>query len=427
MLKKLNLGKEEKITFKIHFVYSIIEGIIAGVLALNEFVLIKSLKGTDYQIGILFQLSVIVLIISIVFNELLKNFKNKKKLLRIIGIITRMPLVLLIFFPKDMAILANSSTYQIFFLAVFLIYFLANPFIFPTINLFLKNSYQHSNFGKLYSWSTTANKVVMLVATLLFGILLDYDNYAYVYVYPSLAVLGIISIFLLSRIKFKSNEDVIKKQSIKYSIIDSGKNMLRIIKTNKPYRDFEIGFMLYGFAWMTTVAVITIFFDKVLHLNYSSVAFYKNSYNIIAIFLLPVFGKLIGKIDPRKFAIYTFLFLLLHLFFLALTQFFSFNFEFLGIKVYYSLIVAYISYGLFAATMALLWFIGSAYFCKDKEAAHYQSIHLTLTGVRGLFAPLLGVLFYKLIGFTGAFLIGILFLAIAMFIMYLSMKRDKIK
>ncbi|MFC2119202.1 MFS transporter, partial [Bacteroidota bacterium] len=328
---------------------------------------------------------------------------------------------------KDMAILANSSTYQIFFLAVFLIYFLANPFIFPTINLFLKNSYQHSNFGKLYSWSTTANKVVMLVATLLFGILLDYDNYAYVYVYPSLAVLGIISIFLLSRIKFKSNEDVIKKQSIKYSIIDSGKNMLRIIKTNKPYRDFEIGFMLYGFAWMTTVAVITIFFDKVLHLNYSSVAFYKNSYNIIAIFLLPVFGKLIGKIDPRKFAIYTFLFLLLHLFFLALTQFFSFNFEFLGIKVYYSLIVAYISYGLFAATMALLWFIGSAYFCKDKEAAHYQSIHLTLTGVRGLFAPLLGVLFYKLIGFTGAFLIGILFLAIAMFIMYLSMKRDKIK
>ena len=70
--------------------------------------------------------------------------------------------------------------------------------------------------------------------------------------------------------------------------------------------------MFYGFAWMATAAVITIFFEKVLHLNYSSIAFYKNAYNTLAILLLPYFGKLIGKIDPRKFAVYTFGFMLLH-------------------------------------------------------------------------------------------------------------------
>jgi len=423
--RQLDLNIGEKKTFKIHFLYSVIEGIIAGVLALNEFVLIKSLQGTDYQIGILFQFSVIVLLISIVLNEFLKQLKRKKKVLRIVGIVTRMPLLLLAFFPNDVPGANISPVYHVLFLAVFLIYFMANPFIYPTINLFLKNSYQHSNFGKLYSWSTSANKIVMLLATFLFGILLDFDNYAFVYIYPLIALLGIISIFLLSSINFEDNSHEYQKVNLKISIRESGKNMLKIIKTNRAYRDFEIGFMLYGFAWMTTVAVITIFFEKVLHLNYSSVAFYKNSYNIISIILLPVFGKLIGKIDPRKFAMLTFLFLLLHLFFLWITEFITGNFEFLGIKIYYSLIPAYISYGLFAATMALLWFIGSAYFCKKEEAANYQSIHLTLTGVRGLIAPLLGVFFYQLIGFTGAFLIGILFLLLAILVMYRSMKKDK--
>lgn len=421
--REIDLTSSEKKTFKIHFVYSIIEGLIAGVLALNEFVLIKSLKGTDYQIGMLFQFSVIVLISSIVLNEYLKQLKRKKKILRIVGILTRLPLVLLAFFPKEIPADESFLIYHVLFLAVFLIYFLANPFIYPTINLFLKNSYQHSNFGKLYSWSTTINKIAIIISTFIFGLLLDYDNYAFVYVYPMLAVLGIFSIFLLSGIKFEDKYTVNQKLNLKLSIVGSGKNMLNIFRTNRPYRDFEIGFMLYGFAWMTTVAVITIFFEKVLHLNYSSVAFYKNSYNIISIILLPVFGKLIGKIDPRKFAIYTFSFLLLHLFFLWMTEFISGNFVFMGIKIYYSLIPAYISYGLFAATMALLWFIGSAYFCRKEEVANYQSIHLTLTGVRGLFAPLLGVFFYQIIGFTGAFLIGILFLSLAIFVMYRSMRR----
>ena len=41
------LGAIEKNTFRIHFAYSIIEGIILGVLALNEFVFLKSLHGSD--------------------------------------------------------------------------------------------------------------------------------------------------------------------------------------------------------------------------------------------------------------------------------------------------------------------------------------------------------------------------------------------
>ncbi|MFK5953138.1 MAG: hypothetical protein QM498_08770 [Desulfobacterium sp.] len=44
--------------------------------------------------------------------------------------------------------------------------------------------------------------------------------------------------------------------------------------------------------------------------------------------------------------------------------------------------------GMFVAGMALLWTIGSAYFCSDEDTAEYQSLRLSLVGVRALFAPL---------------------------------------
>ena len=75
--------------------------------------------------------------------------------------------------------------------------------------------------------------------------------------------------------------------------------------------------------------------------------------------------------------------------------------------------------------MALLWFIGSAYFCKPEEAGDYQSVHLSLTAVRAMFAPLLGVLFYELFGFTWTFLIAIISLLFGIVIMYWSYKREK--
>lgn len=266
----------------------------------------------------------------------------------------------------------------------------------------------------------------MLIGTFLFGLLLDFNQYAFTYIYPVVALLGISSIYILTKINYEELEFNEPKKRFLHAVADSFKNSLSILKTNKPYRDFEIAFMFYGFAWMATAAIITIFFDKVLDLNYSSIAFYKNSYNTLAILLLPYFGKLLGKIDPRKFAIFTFSAMLLHLFFMGLTEFTPYHFNFLGLKIYYSLIASYIFYGLFAAMMALLFYIGSAYFCKNDEVSSYQSIHLSMTGVRGIFSPLVGVFFFELIGFSGVFGIAVLSLAIAVLVMFKSMKKHKL-
>ena len=416
---------EERRTFRLHLAYSVIEGFIIGVLALNEFVFIKSLLGSNYQVAILFQFSMLVFLLLLFVNEFLRRIKNRRRFLQYTGILTRLPLMLLMFFPRSHEALAGNTVYHLVFLAIFLIYYLAAPVINPTINLLLRANYQHQNFGRFYSIATSANKIVLLFTTFFYGLLLDYDNFAFVYVFPAVSILGMVSIFLLAKIHYTLPEVISIPESILQSVKKSVFNMYQLVKSNKSYLHFEISFMFYGVAFMLTAPVMSIFFYDALDLNYSSMAFYKNIYNILAIIILPFFGRMLGKIDPRKFAVLTFSSLGLYLFFLMITQYFPQHIEMQGIKLYFVLIFYVIFHGVFAGTMVLLWNIGSAYFGKVDEADIYQSTHLFLTGVRALFAPVFGIYLLDIWGFTTAFLTAIGFTVVAIAILIFSYSRSK--
>jgi Na+/melibiose symporter-like transporter len=423
---RLNLSHIEQKTFRLHMTYSVLEGIILGVLALNEFVFIKSIKGSSFQLGVLFQLSVIIFLLLLFINEFLRRIRDKKKLLRMTGLITRAPLLLLAFFPDELVNVPHPELFHYLFLGIFFIYYLSTPVVLPLINVFLKTNYTHRNFGRLYSYATAANKILLIITAFFYGLWLDHDHYAFRYVLPVTAILGFISIYFFSQISYSTESINGSKTSIRYSIMESIQTMLRILKENKAFRNFEWSFMIYGIGFMISIAIVVLYFEKALQLNYSSFAFYKNGYILLSILLLPFFGRLIGEIDPRIFGIYTLVALLLSILFITLTEFFPSGFSFWEYRIYYMLIFYVIFFGFFDAMMALLWYIGSSYFCRLEETGDYQAIHLFLTGVRGLFAPLLGILFYEWIGFTATFIIAMLTLLIGMYILYRSYKKDEV-
>lgn len=418
------LQLNEKQTFRLHLGFMLTDGLVQGVLVLNEFVFLRSLNGSSYQLSFLFQFSVIAFIFLIFISEWMKRVKNKQKLVRVTGLLTRMPLALLLFFPGHSSAFTVDSIYHYIFLIVFLIYYLGNLVIFPMINLFLKSNYRHENFGPLFSYTTLANKIIMLIVAFLYGWVLDIDPSAYRWVFAIAAVSGTLSTYFLSKIHFTETELPKYPGGMWISVKQSVKSLKNIMRDNLPFRHFEWGFMFYGFAFMSTTTVITIFFEKELGLNYFSVASYKNLYNIVALFLIPFFGRTLSKIDPRKFAAITFLSIMGFLLSLVLTYYLPEHIFLFGVKFYYAMIPFIIFQALFAATMSLLWSIGSAYFCKPSEAGDYQSVHLFLTSARSLFAPLLGVLFYELYGFVFTFMVGVGFLVIAIGIMIWSYKRD---
>ena len=417
-----NLDNQEIKTLKLHLFYSGIEGVAAGALILTEFIFIKSLKGSNVQLAFLFQFSMVVFLFAMVANEILRRYTNRKVLLRAIAIISKLPLVGLAFFPDVSKNEGLPVIYHTIFLTIFLLYFTSKIAVIPSINQYLKGNYRHENFGRLFGYSVTVQKIAMLVSTFTAGLLLDWNPNSYKVFYPIVGVLAIISIFQLTKIKFVQKE-VIIETPIWQALQQSFKRVFLILKTNKAFRHLEMGFMIYGFAWMSTHAVITIFYERALHLNYSSVAFYKNAFNLVAIAFLPFFGRFIGKRDPRRFGIITFGSLLLFIFFTGLTEYYNSYTEIYGIKIYHMLMVAVFFNGLFMGSMPILWGIGSSYFCQPEEAADYQSVHLFLTGVRALFAPIIGIKLYEWYGFSFTYATGVVLLSFAIILMIYSEKR----
>jgi hypothetical protein len=405
-----DLRERERKTFILHFSYSFIEGIIAGLIILNEFVFIKSLLGTNYQLAVLFQLSVAVFMLLIFMNEWLRRMVNKKGMLRTAALLSRLPLLILFFFPRNAEQLGGGTFYHVLFLLIFMAYYLGNTVIWPTINLFLKNTYRHENFSRLFSYSTIINKVVMLVTTFVYGWLLDRDPYIFVYIFPAAAVLGVTSVFLLSLIPYKAPAILHRTKGFWPSVKDSVKGMLGILRNNRAFFDYEAGFMLYGIGFMISYPLFVLFFEYELMLNYTSIAFYKNGYNMLAILLLPLFGKIMVKTDPRRFTSIPYFAMMMCVVFLALSRYFPFFTEFMGVKLYYMLIFYIIFHGFFNASMDLTWNIGSSWFCPPEEAGNYQSVHLVLTGLRSLFAPLIGIAMYEAWGFMATFIISVILL-----------------
>jgi len=419
------LNTEEKRTFRLHLFYSCIDGIASGALILNEFIFIKSLKGSNVQLAFLFQFSMVVFLFAMVANELMRRFTNRKRFLRITGIITRLPLVGFAFFPNIMGEEGLPPIYHLIFLTVFLLFHTSKIAVVPSINQYLKGNYRHELFGKLFGYSTTLNKVCVLISTFLVGELLHFNPNSYKVFYPVVGVLGVVSVYQLTKIRFIQKE-VVVNTPVWNALGASFKRIVTILKNNKPFRHLELGFILYGFAWMSTHAVVTIFYKEALDVNYPTVALYNIIFNLVAILLLPLFGKLIGSRDPRRFGILTFGSLMLFIGFAALTEYFPYFFEVGNYKIYYLFLVALFFNGVFTGSMPILWGIGSSYFCKPHEAADYQSVHLFLTGFRALFAPIIGIQLYEWYGFSFTYGVGIILLIMAIGLMIYSEKRFRI-
>ena len=358
------LNTEEKRTFRLHLFYNCIDGIASGALILNEFIFIKSLKGSNVQLAFLFQFSMVVFLFAMVANELMRRFTNRKRFLRITGIITRLPLVGFAFFPNIMGEEGLPPIYHLIFLTVFLLFHTSKIAVVPSINQYLKGNYRHELFGKLFGYSTTLNKICVLISTFVVGELLHFNPNSYKVFYPVVGVLGVVSVYQLTKIRFIQKE-VVVNTPVWNALGASFKRIVTILKNNKPFRHLELGFILYGFAWMSTHAVVTIFYKEALDVNYPTVALYNIIFNLVAILLLPLFGKLIGSRDPRRFGILTFGSLMLFIGFAALTEYFPYFFEVGNYKIYYLFLVALFFNGVFTGSMPILWGIGSSYFCKN--------------------------------------------------------------
>lgn len=394
MLKTQLLDHIEKKTFRYHIIGSFFNGIFIGILSLQDIIAKKTLLATNLEIAILTMIWPVSNFFSIYWGEILAG-RDKSKFLYMAGIIGRLSLIF--------SFLINSPEALMFFL--FLAYS-SNSIIIPAQNSIFQVNYRPGIMGRLYGYSLSLYSIGLILASIFAGRILDINGFYFRYLFIFAGVCGFLFPALLARIKQKHYlEKRIKKLFTPRIILEPLTNSLRLLKEEKDFRIFELFFFIYGMAFMIVLPAIPILLVIKLKLSYTFIAFLKVILAQMGMLILsPFLGKIHDRMNPPKFTSMSFFLLVFYAGFLALSSIFPSKISILMVTL------AYIFFAVAMTGVNLSWNLSSIFFAKEKDASTFQAVHVSLTGLRGLIAPLLGYLVLKYFGLTTVFaLASILF------------------
>ena len=425
---KLLLSEKEKATFLLHLAYAVCEGLTLGVLALNEVVLVKDFSAGSIGVGLLIQAAVLIMPFTHVILAFIKRSSHKKRFLLRVGLICRLPMLAFAIFPAHVLSLPDRNMWMALYIGLITIYYLANPFVFPVLNLFTRNVYEAKNFGKLFSYTLISAQVMTFITTFIFGYLLDKDPDIYRLLFPLLGIVGLGSVLCIVTMPYEEwkNMDETDKISLPAMFKESFRKAVYILKHNKAFAHFQYGMMTYGIGYQIVTPMLALFLANLLGLGYAEIAFYKNIPIPVSMLAYPLIGMQLARFDVRRIAAMTFLFNFLYYGCLVLAIPFRQGIHIGDYQIIYSLALAFVFNGLFAASIGLVWGVGATYFAPPDEAGEYHAIHLSLTGIRGLIGPSLGTLIFSLSGYYFTFGCCLVLQLFASALMLLSIKRTDI-
>ncbi len=403
----LKLNQIERETFKYHLLFSLFNGILNGGLALQEIILKKKFISPNTVITIAVMLWPVSNLFSIYWGYYLEHIEDRKKLFYLAGFLGRLPLALSIFVKEG---------YQL--LPILFITYFFNSFIIPVQNTIFQKNYTEKKRNILFGISISVYSIFTLITSTIIGKLLDMNEGAFGIIYLLCGLSGFLSLIFLSKIKI--NEKKIKKVE-KFSIFSPIMNMIKEFRENRNFLQFEIAFTIYGMGILLVLAIIPQFLVNKINMNYSEISFVRvfMLHLVFAIFM-PLSGYLNRYIHPIGLTGFSYFLLFI----------FSTSIGFIPYQTLFpakSLVVlVFFIYAVAMTGVEITWYLGSIYFTRGKDAIVHQSIHVTLTAIRGLLAPPLGLLIMSKVNDLAAFLTGSLFFLISSFVMlnlYRKIKR----
>jgi hypothetical protein len=394
----------ERKTFLLHLISQFFHGIAFGTLLLQDVILKKSLFATDFQITLLIFLTSSSFLFSIYGVEIINRSNNPKSAVIIMGACSK---VFLLFIP-----LFEDAGFFIFCIAVMSY---IDSMIRPIWNAVYKHNYSEEKRSKLYSYASSLFTIILLIVITLFGQLLDVDYKIYKIFYPIAGITDFISFYILAKLVSMRKKDYVynvKKFSGGLSLkltrdilILPVRNLLRIFKENKAFFRFERNFFFYGMALMIASPAIPIYLVQELNFDYSPISIAKGlAFHLAIIIFTPLMGKMHGSGKPARFCGYVFSSLILFPLFLISLQFFD-NISFLISKD----IILYLTFFIFGISMSgviLSWNLSSIYYAPAAEVSNYQAVHITLTGIRGIFSPFIGFAVMKMFSINVTFVVS---------------------
>lgn len=410
----MKLEKLEKKTFIALMAASFFYGFVITSFQVQDIIAKKTLQAYDWQITILVMLWPLSNLFSIWWGKILEHSHSISKYYILTGLAGRLILILMLFV---------TNYYQ--YLGILIVVFSFNAFISPAQNAILQTNISAVNRGNVFGLTTSLVTLISILFSFLIGRLLDLNQDYFRYFFAFVGIAGLIHAIIMSRVQLRKTHNTAKafisyKQIFYLPIVRS----LELLKKNKEFAIFQRNFFVYGIAFMILLPAIPKYLVEYLQMDYSQTFLAKSVLAQIGIlFFAPLAGKFFDKKNPALFTSFSYLLLSLYPLTLMISSFL--------IGSHYANAIVYLAFFILSLAMSgvvISWNISSICFAGDEDVSMYQSVHVSLTGLRGIFAPFLGLLVMKLIGIQAVFVLAFcLFVtaSILNFRLYLMMDQKK--
>ncbi len=388
----------ERKTLKLHILFSIFNGSSMGVTwALYEVVARRALGASAFQITLLVMGLPVAWLLSSIFTSAMQSQKSYRPFLIGAGFL-RIAAMAGMFWVQ--------SPWQ--YLVLMIMFLLPLGIINPAQNFILAKNYPNERRGAWFGIATSVMNAMSLITAISGGALLDINEQWFRWIYFIVGILGGIASFVLAAIPVPQRKALEQWEN-------PIKKIVSIFKTDKKFWIFERNFFIYGFGFLLLAPVIPLFMVDALRMSYKEISFARGVLGMLGMIVFsPFTGRILDKHNPFTYA--SKIFALLALFPLML----------LGGNIFgkFAVYAAYICYSLAMAGITIVWNLGSIFFAEPDYEATYQSVHITMTGLRGLIAPVFGFVAMHFLGYPAAFGLSFSLFLLASFMMKSAAKKS---
>lgn len=288
-----------------------------------------------------------------------------------------------------------------------------------------KSNYPVEVRGQITARLQALRAILSIVVLVVVSCLFDYDSSAYRFAYPAAAGFGVIGVLFLRRIRVRGEYRELQRTAAPAAMnFDTGLaepfslttllhpghvlgNAIRVLRDDRRFRKYCASQFLAGVAnLMVRTVMVAVLANELLtgidRFYFISIVLLDVLPRSMMIVSLRRWGKLFDRIGVVRFRILNAVGWLLSLAIGAVATYWVTHAEHIGP------IVVPLAVGAFAlrsivqgATFGgglLAWHLGHLHFAKPEEAEVYMGVHVSLTGLRGLIIPSLGMLLYLWIG-----------------------------
>ena len=362
----------------------VLEGAVLGVFILNEYVAKKTLGAGDAILTALVVGPTVALLFAAWWSGLLDR-REKSSTFLVFGMLGRLSLLLV----------AGAGTAVSFTAVIAVATFLYGALV-PASNALIQRNFTAAERGRVLGLGIALQALTAIAVSLLVGRLYDWRPEAYRVVYPAAAACGFFSCLRLARVRFRSRpgEPVEKKlfgpglgKALAAALRHPFAGALELLREDRGFRRYEMGFMSYGLAWMMLQPTIPVFLVEKLQVAYTEVA---NARGLIYFAMIAAlshpFGRLLDRIGPIKVSRIAFTILAIFPLLLASAR---------GVGMAY---LAFLVYGCGMAAVNLGWTTGPIHFARERDSAGYMGAHVALVGVRAIVGGPFGIWLYRASG-----------------------------